>query len=61
MADMRIVIAVLFGAMVVLAGRSFAKTSDVQNTSDEPSSSACHAYEQGPDGSWKQLPCQEEG
>ena len=62
MADMRLVIAVLLGATVVVAGPSFAKTSDVPKTVDEPSSSSpCHAYEQGPDGSWKQLPCQEEG
>ena len=63
--DMRVAIAVLLGAMVVVAipaGRSFAKTSEVPKTADEPSSSSpCHAYEQGPDGSWRQLPCQEEG
>jgi hypothetical protein len=60
-ADMRVVIAVVLGATVVLAGPSFAKTSDVPKAADEPSSSPCHAYEQGPDGSWKQLPCQEDG
>ena len=67
---MRVAIAVLLGAMVVVAmpaGRSFAKTSEaktseVPKTADEPSSSSpCHAYEQGPDGSWRQVPCQEEG
>jgi hypothetical protein len=64
-ADMRVVIAVVLGAMVVLAvpaAPSFAKTSDAPKTADQPSSSSpCHAYEQGPDGSWKQLPCQEDG
>jgi hypothetical protein len=63
-ANMRVAIAVLFSAMAVLAvpaGHSFAKTSDVPKTSDELSSSPCHAYEQSPDGSWKQLPCQEDG
>jgi hypothetical protein len=63
-ANMRGVIAVVLGAMVVLtvpAAPSFAKTSDVPKAADESSSSSpCHAYEQGPDGSWKQLPCQED-
>jgi hypothetical protein len=59
---MRVIIAVVLGASVVLAGRSFAKTPDVPQAVDESSSSsACHAYEQGPDGSWRQLPCQEQG
>ena len=61
---MRVAIAVLFSAIVVLAvpaGRSIAKTSDVPKAGDELSTSPCHAYEQGPDGSWKQLPCQEDG
>jgi hypothetical protein len=59
---MRGVIAVVLGATVVVAGPSFAKTSDVPKAADEPSSSSpCHAYEQGPDGSWKQLPCREDG
>jgi hypothetical protein len=61
-ADMRVAIAVLFIAVLAVpAGRSFAKTSDVPKTTDELSSSPCHAYEQSPDGSWKQLPCQEDG
>jgi hypothetical protein len=58
---MRVLIAIVLGASVVLAGRSFAKTPNVPPTVDEPSSSACHAYEQGPDGSWRQMPCQEQG
>ncbi len=62
MANMRVVIAVLFGAMAVSAGPSFAKTSDTPKTSNESSSSpSCHGYEQSPDGSWKQVPCQEDG
>jgi hypothetical protein len=59
---MRGLIALVLGAGVVLAGQSFAKAPDVPQTADEPSSSsACHAYEQGPDGTWRQLPCQEQG
>lgn len=61
---MRIAIAVLFSAIAVLAvpaGRSFATTSDIPKADDELPSPPCHAYEQSPDGSWKQLPCQEGG
>lgn len=61
---MRVAIAVLFSTIAVLAApaeRSFARTSDVPKTNDELSSSPCHAYEQSPDGSWKQLPCREDG
>ena len=62
---MRVIIAlvlVVIVALAVPAGRTFAKTSDVPKAVDEPSSSSpCHAYAQSPDGSWKQLPCQEEG
>jgi hypothetical protein len=56
---MRAVTAIFLGAIVALgAGPSLAKTSD---KTSEASSPACHAYEQNPDGSWKQLPCQEDG
>jgi len=59
---MRVAIAVLFIAVLAVpAERSLAKTSDVPKAADELSSPACHAYEQSPDGSWKQLPCQEDG
>jgi hypothetical protein len=58
---MRVITAIVLGTSVVLAGRSFAKTPDVPQAVAEPSSSACHAYEQGPDGSWRQAPCQEQG
>jgi len=62
MANMRVAIAVfLMAVLAVPAGRSFAKTSDVPKAADELSSPACNAYEQSPDGSWRQLPCQEDG
>lgn len=53
---------VFLGAIIASsAGPSLAKTSEAPKAVDETSSPACHAYEQNPDGSWKQLPCQEEG
>ena len=59
---MRVITTIVLGASVVLAGRSFARTPDVPPAVDAPSSSSpCHAYEQGPDGSWRQMPCQEQG
>jgi hypothetical protein len=64
--EMRLKSAILFGsiaAFAVLAAPSFAKNSEAQKTS-EPSTStspSCHNYQQAPDGSWKELPCQEMG
>jgi len=59
---MRVVTAIFLAAIVaVSAGPSPAKTSGAPKAVDETSSPPCHAYEQNPDGSWKQLPCQEEG
>jgi hypothetical protein len=61
---MRIVTAIFLAAMVALAmsaGPSLAKTSEAPKAVGEASSPPCHAYEQNPDGSWKELPCQEEG
>ncbi len=63
---MRVVTAIfttlLLGAIVALgAGPSLANSSEAPKAVDETSPPACHAYEQNPDGSWRQLPCQEEG
>ena len=55
---------VAFGAGPSLArtsDRTSDKTSEALKAVDETSQPACHAYEQKPDGSWKQLPCQEDG
>jgi hypothetical protein len=55
---------VAFGAGPSLAktsDKTSDKTSEAPKAVDETSSPTCHAYEQNPDGSWKQLPCQEEG
>lgn len=52
-------------ALTVGAGPSLAKPSDKTTEAPravtETSSPPCHAYEQSPDGSWKELACQEEG
>lgn len=65
---MRVVSLIFIAALVALAagtGASFATTtnkpSDAPKSVDEASSPPCHAYEQNPDGSWKQLACQEDG
>jgi hypothetical protein len=61
---MRTVSAILLGsvaALAILTAPVLAKTSDAQQTDEKPTSSPCHSYEQNPDGSWAQLPCQELG
>jgi hypothetical protein len=61
---MRVVTAIFLAAGVAWAldaGPSLAKTSEAPKAVNETSSPPCHAYEQSPDGSWKELPCQEEG
>jgi hypothetical protein len=61
---MRIAKSIFVGSMVALVllmAPAPAKNSNVQKTDDNPSSSACHAYQQAADGSWTQLPCQEMG
>jgi hypothetical protein len=61
---MRVVTAIFLAtgvAWALGAGPSLAKTSDAPKAVGETSSPPCHAYEQNPDGSWKELACQEEG
>jgi hypothetical protein len=63
------VAAILFGAIIApvilagpaLANSSAAKTAEVAKTTDAASSPPCYSYEQTPDGSWKQITCQEVG
>ena len=46
----------------LLAAPALAKSSDARKTSDdEQVSSSCHAYQQQPDGSWTERPCEEKG
>ena len=46
----------------VLTAPAMARNNNAQKAEDKsPSSSSCSAYQQGPDGSWEQLPCKETG
>ena len=61
---MRVMITIFFGGLIVLAAAastSLARTSDAPNAADAVSAPPCYSYEQNPDGSWKQTPCQENG
>jgi hypothetical protein len=61
---MRVVTATFIAAMattVVLAGPALARPSSAPNAGDELSKPPCYGYEQNPDGSWRQTPCQENG
>jgi hypothetical protein len=55
-------------ALAVLTAPALARNSNTNSNTQEinapsaaPASSSCHAYQQGPDGSWTPLPCQELG
>jgi hypothetical protein len=59
---MRGSIAIFLAALATLAvpaAPALARTSDLPNSNDKPAAPACNGYEQRPDGSWKQMPCQE--
>jgi hypothetical protein len=61
---MRITHAILVGAiaaLVSLAAPALARHSDAQKASEPTTSSSCSARQQAADGTWTQLPCQEEG
>jgi hypothetical protein len=61
---MRVVIAAFIGAMAtafILAAPALARPSNAPNADDELSKPPCYGYEQNPDGSWRQIPCQENG
>jgi hypothetical protein len=54
--------ALAVAATPVLAKDSHAQKNNDQSTSSTSSGSPpCHAYQQAPDGSWTQLPCEEAG
>ena len=50
-----------FAALSMLTAPVLAKNSGAQTTDSEQTSPSCHAYGQNPDGTWKQLPCEELG
>ncbi|HEY3791867.1 MAG TPA: hypothetical protein VGM09_08550 [Bradyrhizobium sp.] len=59
---MRLITAILSVAIIaVAAAPALARTSDAAKTTSEVSPPPCHAYEQNPDGSWKELSCAENG
>jgi hypothetical protein len=61
---MRVISTVFSGAMVALAvaaAPAFARTADAAKTAEEVAPPPCHAYEQNPDGSWRELGCAENG
>jgi hypothetical protein len=55
------VIFVGLAAALLMTAPVLAKKTQNQKTDDQSTSSSCHAYQQAPDGSWEQLPCQEAG
>ncbi|WP_315703600.1 MULTISPECIES: hypothetical protein [unclassified Bradyrhizobium] len=49
-------------AALVAAAPALAKNSPTPKTDDQQAmSSPCRAYQQAPDGTWTELPCQEPG
>jgi hypothetical protein len=49
---------VAVAALAMLSMPALAKSAGAHKAEDKSNSSGCSAYEQAPDGSWKQLPCQ---
>jgi len=56
-----LVIAGCVAAFATLMMPAIAKDTGAQKGDEKTSASSCHAYEQAPDGSWRQLPCEEVG
>jgi hypothetical protein len=56
------VFAAFLAALIGLAAPVLAKSSETRKTTDDGSrSSSCYAYQQEPDGSWTERPCEEKG
>jgi hypothetical protein len=63
-AKKRLITKTLSAAIVILAiaaAPALARTSEFAKPDSEMASTPCHAYEQNPDGSWKELSCAENG
>ena len=61
---MRLTHAIFLGsiaALLTLAAPTLARNSNLPKAGEAPASASCNAYQQTPDGAWKQLPCQEMG
>jgi hypothetical protein len=48
-------------AALLMSAPVLAKNAPTQKTDEQPTPSSCHAYQQEPNGTWQQLPCQEAG
>ena len=48
-------------ALTAAAAPALARTADATKPATEAAAAPCHAYEQNPDGSWKELACAENG
>jgi len=57
----RVILAGWLAALAVAATPGVARNSAPQKTDDNAASSSCHAYQQAPDGSWTERPCEEQG
>jgi hypothetical protein len=59
---MRLITITLSAVIIALgAAPAFARTQDAAKPAVEATPSPCHAYEQNPDGSWKEMACAENG
>ena len=61
---MRLITTTLSAAIIALAAAAspaLARTADAAKPAVEAQPSPCHAYEQNPDGSWKEIGCAENG
>ena len=61
---MRLIAITLSAAIIALgaaAGPALARTSDAAKPATEITAAPCHAYQQNPDGSWKEMACAENG
>jgi hypothetical protein len=47
--------------LAIAAAPALARTSELTKPGSEMASTPCQAYEQNPDGSWKELSCAENG
>jgi hypothetical protein len=56
-----VIFAGAFTALLALTTSALAKDAAGQKGDDKSTSSSCSAYQQGPDGTWTQLPCHETG
>jgi hypothetical protein len=57
-----VISAACVAALVGFTAPVLARSSETRKTTDEGStSSSCHAYQQDPDGSWTERPCEEKG